>query len=141
MSKKDQQARIIRGDLYALRLDVAKALARTGPLTWNDQRTGEQEAKLAVFGDVVLARKDTPTSYHLSVTVDDAAQGVTLVTRGEDRQAYTVSFNSYWDIRFQNIDIIKFLPMRKANDLPNATSQLRCGHFAMTEKRQAIFDQ
>jgi glutamyl-Q tRNA(Asp) synthetase len=68
---------------YALRLDVARALALTGPLNWME---GEQrrQADPVSLGDVVLARKEVPTSYHLAVTVDDATQGVTLVTRGED---------------------------------------------------------
>lgn len=66
------------------RLDVKKALALTGPLTWNDRAKGTIEARPQDFGDVVLARKDVPTSYHLSVTVDDHVQEVSLVTRGED---------------------------------------------------------
>src|SRR5204862_2044656 len=73
---------------YALRLDVGAALARTGPLYWL-----EGEARIAAgpaaLGDVVLARKEVPTSYHLAVTVDDALQGVTLVTRGVDLFAAT----------------------------------------------------
>ncbi len=73
-----------RAQPHALRLDVAKALARTGPLWWHDVSHGRQEARPALFGDVVLARKETPTSYHLSVTVDDALQGVTDVVRGQD---------------------------------------------------------
>jgi glutamyl-Q tRNA(Asp) synthetase len=72
------------GDPQALRLDVARALALTGPLVWQDRAAGAQQATPERLGDVVLARKDTPTSYHLSVTVDDALQGVTLVTRGTD---------------------------------------------------------
>jgi glutamyl-Q tRNA(Asp) synthetase len=77
---------------YALRLDVAAALARTGPLawyeTWHDD--GRQvDADPAASGDVVLARKEVPTSYHLAVTVDDALQGITLVTRGVDLFAAT----------------------------------------------------
>ncbi len=66
------------------RLDVTKALTITGALTWHDRERGMVEAHPEKFGDVVLARKDVPTSYHLSVTVDDTLQGVTLVTRGED---------------------------------------------------------
>lgn len=77
------------GRPYALRLDVARALARTGPLSWYDQGAGVQGVDSASLGDVVLARRDTPTSYHLSVTVDDALQGVTLVTRGLDLFAAT----------------------------------------------------
>jgi glutamyl-Q tRNA(Asp) synthetase len=66
------------------RLDSAKARAMAGILTWRDHGHGTVEAKPEDFGDVVLARKDVPTSYHLSVTVDDHLQGVTLVTRGDD---------------------------------------------------------
>ena len=66
------------------RLDIAKAQKMTGALMWHDQEVGMIEAKPEDFGDVVLARKDVPTSYHLSVTVDDHLQGVTLVTRGDD---------------------------------------------------------
>jgi glutamyl-Q tRNA(Asp) synthetase len=68
---------------YALRLDLARALAFTGPLDWIEGEC-RQQADPAVLGDVVLGRKEFPASYHLAVTVDDAIQGVTLVTRGED---------------------------------------------------------
>jgi len=73
---------------YALRLDVAAALARTGPLAWSEDGR-RVEAQPAALGDVVLARKEMPTSYHLAVTVDDALQGVSLVTRGADLFAAT----------------------------------------------------
>jgi len=73
-----------RGEPFALRLNVARALERTGPLSWSDAARGEIAARPDAHGDVVLARKDVATSYHLSVVVDDAVQGVTLVTRGED---------------------------------------------------------
>jgi len=66
------------------RLDMAKACAMAGPLVWHDREKGEITARPEDFGDVVLARRDVPTSYHLSVTVDDHLQGVTLVTRGAD---------------------------------------------------------
>ena len=68
----------------AWRLDAAKALALTGPLVWEDALAGPQQVDLAGLGDVVLVRKDLPASYHLAVTLDDAADGVTLVTRGAD---------------------------------------------------------
>ena len=73
-------------EAVAWRLDVAEALRRTGPLTWFDERAGEQRARPELHGDLVLVRKEvaTPASYHLAVTVDDAADGVTLVTRGMD---------------------------------------------------------
>jgi glutamyl-Q tRNA(Asp) synthetase len=68
----------------AWRLDMARALALTGPLTWRDERRGIQQARPDLFGDVVLWRKDAPASYHLAATLDDAADGVTVVTRGAD---------------------------------------------------------
>lgn len=81
---------------YALRLDMRAALARIGkPLTWSesgagpDGETGEVTAEPALWGDVILARKDVATSYHLSVTIDDALQGITHVVRGRDLFAAT----------------------------------------------------
>jgi len=70
----------------AWRLDVAEAMRRTGRLSWVDEVRGEQVARPDLAGDVVLVRKeaDTPASYHLAATLDDAADGVTLVTRGMD---------------------------------------------------------
>ena len=73
----------------AWRLDVAAALALTGPLTWTDALAGPQQARPGLFGDVVLVRKDAPASYHLAATLDDAADGITLVTRGADLFAAT----------------------------------------------------
>jgi glutamyl-Q tRNA(Asp) synthetase len=73
----------------AWRLDVARAMALTGPLTWHDEIAGPQEARPDLLGDVVLVRKDLPASYHLAVTVDDADDGITLVTRGLDLFAST----------------------------------------------------
>ena len=74
------------GEPVAWRLDVAEALRRTGPLSWTDELAGEQRARPELAGDVVLVRKeaDTPASYHLAATLDDAADGITLVTRGMD---------------------------------------------------------
>jgi glutamyl-Q tRNA(Asp) synthetase len=76
---------------YAWRLNMDKALAAAGePLAWNesgagpDGETGKIAANPSRWGDVVIARKDTPTSYHLSVVVDDALQGITHVVRGRD---------------------------------------------------------
>jgi glutamyl-Q tRNA(Asp) synthetase len=73
---------------HAWRLDVAEAAARAGPLYWMDDHT-EVQAEPERFGDVVLARKDAPASYHLAVTLDDDAQGVTDVVRGRDLFAAT----------------------------------------------------
>ncbi|MGH6788979.1 MAG: tRNA glutamyl-Q(34) synthetase GluQRS [Pseudolabrys sp.] len=90
LSPDERKRRIDAGDPYALRLDMNAAIARAGALTWNETgagpsgETGTVKADLAVWGDVILARKDTPTSYHLSVVVDDALQGITDVVRGAD---------------------------------------------------------
>lgn len=81
--------RCAEGDAVAWRLDVSRALARTGPLAWTDALAGEQQARPDLLGDVVLMRKDVPASYHLAATLDDAADGVTLVTRGRDLFAAT----------------------------------------------------
>ena len=89
LSPRERERRRLAGEAYAVRLDVAQALARTGPLTWHDERAGSVAADPLALGDVVLARKDAPTSYHLAVTVDDALQGVTQVTRGVDLFAAT----------------------------------------------------
>jgi glutamyl-Q tRNA(Asp) synthetase len=69
---------------FALRLDMQEATARVGSLTWVDADKGEILATPEIFGDVVLARKETPTSYHLSATLDDHIQGVNLIIRGQD---------------------------------------------------------
>jgi glutamyl-Q tRNA(Asp) synthetase len=66
------------------RLDIAKAQALTGPLWWEDELAGRQRAAPELFGDVVLLRKEAPASYHLAATIDDAFQGITVVTRGAD---------------------------------------------------------
>ncbi len=71
------------------RIDMAKAVALTGALKWTDLAAGEQFADPMLFGDVVLWRKDTPASYHLAATVDDAADGISHVVRGKDLFAYT----------------------------------------------------
>jgi glutamyl-Q tRNA(Asp) synthetase len=90
LSSAERARRIGAGEPYALRLDVAAALARTGPLTWREtghgpaDETGTIAADPSAWGDVVLARKDSPASYHLAVTVDDGTQGVTDVVRGQD---------------------------------------------------------
>ncbi|MEM0896150.1 MAG: tRNA glutamyl-Q(34) synthetase GluQRS [Verrucomicrobiota bacterium] len=84
LTAAEREARINRGDPFSLRLDVAKAKEMAGALDWEDAAKGTQIANPALFGDFVIARKDIGTSYHLAVTVDDALQGVTLVTRGRD---------------------------------------------------------
>ena len=84
------QRLIAQGLPYALRLDMAAACGRASDLNWVEQgegpdsETGLVAAQPEAWGDVILARKETPTSYHLSVVIDDALQGVTDVVRGED---------------------------------------------------------
>ena len=83
------------GKPYALRLDMARALAGAASLSWREADPFGRESPLtlaadpAAWGDVVLARKEVPASYHLSVVVDDAWQGVTDVVRGKDLQPAT----------------------------------------------------
>lgn len=92
LSPAEIAARAAQGAPFALRLDMRAALGRCkAPLTWQELQDDEARgapsrlaADPARWGDVVLARKDTPTSYHLSVVVDDARQGVTHVVRGKD---------------------------------------------------------
>jgi glutamyl-Q tRNA(Asp) synthetase len=91
LSASEREARIATGAPFAWRLDMAAALAMVGPeLRWLESGEGHSGehgiivADPAAWGDVMLARRDTPTSYHLSVVVDDALQGVTDVVRGRD---------------------------------------------------------
>ncbi len=83
-SRGARESRIAAGEPYALRLDMARAADAAGPLTFTDRDAGTIAVDGPGCGDAVLARKDSPTSYHLAVSVDDAIQGVSLVTRGED---------------------------------------------------------
>jgi len=83
LPEHERAARIASGTPYALRLDMEKATAMAGPLTLVESGT-RIPAHPAQFGDTVLGRKETPASYHLAVTLDDALQGVSLVTRGAD---------------------------------------------------------
>ncbi len=89
LSLGERGARRAAGLPFALRLDVTKATIAAGELFWEEDGRGRIKAEPLSQGDVVLARKETPASYHLAVTVDDALQGVTLVTRGEDLFAST----------------------------------------------------
>jgi len=90
MPAAERAARIAAGEAFVLRLDMAAARAAAGPLTWHETgegpggESGTVAAVPEIWGDVVLARRDTPTSYHVSVVLDDADQGVTHVVRGQD---------------------------------------------------------
>ncbi len=90
LSAAERTRRRAAGEPFALRLAMDAAVARAGPLVWSETgagpqgRTGRITAGPQMWGDVVLARKDMPTSYHLAAVVDDALQGVTDVVRGQD---------------------------------------------------------
>jgi glutamyl-Q tRNA(Asp) synthetase len=83
MPAKERERLIEAGAPYALRIDMTAAVDQAGALSWAEAGTTVAADPLA-WGDVILARKETPNSYHLSVVVDDAAQGVTDIVRGED---------------------------------------------------------
>lgn len=85
LSAGERARRVAAGEAHALRLDMAAAISAAGrALRFRDEGVGEVVADPGPFGDVVLARKDVPASYHLCVTHDDAVQGVSLVVRGVD---------------------------------------------------------
>ncbi|MGY3236215.1 glutamyl-Q tRNA(Asp) synthetase [Bradyrhizobium sp. USDA 4448] len=90
LSAGERSRLIDSGVPYALRLDMAAARRRVSSLTWNelgegpDGERGVVAARPDAWGDVILARKETPTSYHLSVVVDDALQGTSEIVRGQD---------------------------------------------------------
>lgn len=86
---EEERTRLIAADTrHAWRLDIAKAKALIGrPLSWQETGDGASQrvdADPAIWGDIVLSRSDAPSSYHLSVVVDDALQGITPVVRGQD---------------------------------------------------------
>jgi glutamyl-Q tRNA(Asp) synthetase len=95
LSAETRNEKIAAGVPYALRLDAAKAAAKVGPITFQESgespngERGTITVDPVLLGDVVLARKEMPAAYHLAVVVDDAFQGVTLVTRGDDLFAAT----------------------------------------------------
>ncbi|MBI3676373.1 MAG: tRNA glutamyl-Q(34) synthetase GluQRS [Proteobacteria bacterium] len=95
LSQEERARNIASGIPYAMRLDVTSAAARAGDLTFEEGGAGPNAERGTIkvepnlFGDIVLARKDAPAAYHLAVVVDDAFQGVTLVTRGNDLFAAT----------------------------------------------------
>ncbi|WP_062228289.1 tRNA glutamyl-Q(34) synthetase GluQRS [Aureimonas frigidaquae] len=88
LSAGERRALMQQDRPYAIRLDMAAALTRTGPLTFLETDAGGSAQEIVAepqdWGDVILARRDVPTSYHLSVVVDDALQGISHVVRGAD---------------------------------------------------------
>ena len=84
LSKEERIKKIAIGTSFAWRLNIRAAAKKLGNLVWRDLRLGKHTVPVGTMGDVVLARKDVPTSYHLSATLDDHIQRIGLVTRGED---------------------------------------------------------
>jgi len=84
LSKEERIKKIAIGTSFAWRLNIRAAAKKLGNLVWRDLRLGKHNVPVGTMGDVVLARKDVPTSYHLSATLDDHIQRIGLVTRGED---------------------------------------------------------
>jgi len=84
LSAAQRRDRMAAGHEHCMRLDAGRASALAGAYHFHDETLGRIEGQPMLLGDFVIARKDTPTSYHLAVTVDDHLQGVTLVTRGVD---------------------------------------------------------
>lgn len=84
LSADERAARLAAGTPHAWRLDIGRALEGAGHISFVDEGVGQVPARPDLFGDVILARRDAPASYHLCATHDDAAQSITLVTRGHD---------------------------------------------------------
>ena len=84
LSKEERIEKLSMENNFAWRLNIRAASKKLGGLVWNDLRLGKHTVPVGTIGDVVLARKDVPTSYHLSATLDDHIQRIGLVTRGED---------------------------------------------------------
>lgn len=92
LTPDERRARLEEARPYALRLDATKAFDLVAPLIWREMSGAQPEnipCDLTDLGDVILARKDVPTSYHLAVTLDDHLQGITRVVRGHDLRAAT----------------------------------------------------
>src|ERR1700722_13266270 len=90
VAERERKRRVDAGEAYALRLAIDAAVAQAGVLTWTEAgsgphgQTGAVTAAPMMWGDVIVARQEIPTSYHLAVTLDDAFQGVSDVVRGQD---------------------------------------------------------
>lgn len=84
LSNNQREDRKAEGQPFALRLNMAQAISIAGTLHWHDEDQGRLKATPEIFGDVIVARKETPTSYHIAVTLDDHQQAISLVTRGQD---------------------------------------------------------
>jgi glutamyl-Q tRNA(Asp) synthetase len=149
---KERHRLIEAGAPYALRLDITAAVARAGTPNWNETGAGPSgesglvQANPAVWGDIILARKDTPNSYNLSVVVDDAAQGVTDVVRGSDLfHATSVhrllqALLGYPQPRYHHHRLILDSDGRKLSKSTRATGlrELRAGGASAADIRKAV---
>ena len=108
LSFGERQDRVEGGEAYAIRLACVRAGKRLSPdLSWHDRTQGRQPLNAELHGDVVLARKDVHTSYHLAVTIDDALQGVSHVTRIYSRRVMCTGYCRHcWICRHRNMTII-----------------------------------
>jgi glutamyl-Q tRNA(Asp) synthetase len=86
---RDRARKRAANEPHSWRLDIAKAMAITGPLQWTDERHGPQACHPEQLGDVILVPKEMPVAYHLAVTLDDARDRITHVVRGDDLFAST----------------------------------------------------
>lgn len=84
LSKLEVEKKLSAGQSFALRLKMECAVEKTGSLTWYEQNTGQKKATPEKFGDIIIARKELKTSYHIACVIDDGAQKINLVTRGMD---------------------------------------------------------
>ena len=142
LEPRERAYRMARGEPFAWRLDVGKAMALAGPLQWYDIRAGWTEAAPETLGDVVLGRKDAVTGYHLAVTVDDAAQGVTLVTRGEDLFHATHVhrlLQALLGLPVPHCTITTSWPTAMACAWPSAMAPRRCAIYAASGIRRRIW--
>jgi glutamyl-Q tRNA(Asp) synthetase len=145
LSRVERDRLIASGAPYAMRLDMAAAVKRTGPLSWLENGL-EQEADPSAWGDVILARKDAPASYHLAVTVDDAVQGVTDVVRGQDLYHATSvhrllqSLLGFQQPRYHHHRLILDADSRKLSKSTRATGlrELRVQGATAADIRQAV---
>ena len=144
----DVRARLLEsGAPYALRLDMAAAIARSANLGWSehgagpDGETGAVAAQPEAWGDVILARKETPTSYHLSVVIDDALQGVTEVVRGQDLFSSTSVhrlLQALLDLpqpAYRHHHLVSMPPGKSCRNRPAPPV---CANFAPRERRRPI---
>ena len=143
-SEAHRESMIMSGAPYALRLDSRRAIARVASrLTWEEAgagpngETGEVEAKPEIWGDIVLARKDTPASYHLACVLDDAYQEVTHVVRGRDLFPATAVHRLLQELA--GLDAPEYFHHDLIEDADGTKLSKSRGDTSLTELRQAGF--